>query len=55
MPRVSRAQPILLGRPIANIQLYVLDALMKPVPVGLPGELYIGGVGLREATGDVPA
>jgi aspartate racemase len=35
-----------IGKPINNAQIYVLDQHMKPIPVGLPGELWIGGAGI---------
>ncbi len=44
--RLQSGQSITIGPPIANTQTYVLDELLQPVPIGVPGELLVGGKGL---------
>jgi amino acid adenylation domain-containing protein/FkbH-like protein len=39
-------EPATIGRPLANEQVYILDKQMQPLPVGIPGDLFIGGAGL---------
>ncbi|BAY35556.1 amino acid adenylation (plasmid) [Nostoc carneum NIES-2107] len=40
--------PIPIGRPIGNTQIYILNSHLQPVPIGTPGEIYIGGFGVSK-------
>ncbi|HEX2093844.1 MAG TPA: amino acid adenylation domain-containing protein, partial [Longimicrobiaceae bacterium] len=44
--RIGAGERITIGRPVANVRVYLLDGQGQPVPVGVPGELYVGGEGV---------
>ena len=43
---VPRGRPVTVGKPIANTQVYIVDSNRKPVPIGVPGEMFIAGAGV---------
>ncbi len=44
----TQTSTVPIGRPIANTEVYILDQHFTPVPIGVPGQLYISGVGLAQ-------
>ncbi|WP_414590084.1 amino acid adenylation domain-containing protein, partial [Scytonema sp. PCC 10023] len=43
---LSETSASIVGRPILDLQVYILDQYLQPVPIGVPGEIYVGGAGL---------
>lgn len=53
--RVEVGQPLHIGGPIANATVYLLDEQQRPVPIGVAGELYVGGKGVARGYLNRPA
>ncbi|HEY0793552.1 MAG TPA: amino acid adenylation domain-containing protein [Chthoniobacterales bacterium] len=50
----AEASSVPIGKPISNTTVYILDAWQNPVPIGVPGEIYVGGPGLARGYVDAP-
>ena len=54
LSRAREGYRVPVGRPIENCRVYVLDALLEPVPIGVPGDVYIGGANVSRGYLDQP-
>jgi surfactin family lipopeptide synthetase A len=46
LSKIEAGQSVTIGRPIGNTEIFILDKMLQPVPIGVAGELHIGGNGL---------
>jgi amino acid adenylation domain-containing protein len=51
----AKEEPVVVGRPLANTQIYILDRNLRPVPIGVTGEIFIGGDGVARGYLNLPA
>jgi len=50
----SHPNATVIGKPLANVRVYVMDEALRPVPIGAPGQLFIGGTGVGRGYFDRP-